>query len=110
MIVGEGKVGPDVIATFKWRHAAWLEEYGITVITNASVLRISPDGVQIMADSETRVLPADLVVVAGPREPVNHLARELEFLVDELYITGDAVLPRSVSNAIHEGYRIGNRI
>ncbi|MCP4549155.1 MAG: hypothetical protein GY835_22100, partial [bacterium] len=47
---------------------------------------------------------------AGPRRSVDALARDLELVVDELHIIGDAVVPRSLSNAIHEGFRVGNRI
>jgi 2,4-dienoyl-CoA reductase (NADPH2) len=109
-IVGEGKVGPDVIPTFKWRHAAWLEELGIPVIAQAVVERITEEGVQVATNGESRFLPADLVILAGPRRSVSGLVRELEFSVDELHVVGDAILPRAVSNAIHEGFRVGNRI
>jgi 2,4-dienoyl-CoA reductase (NADPH2) len=50
------------------------------------------------------------VVIAVPRRPVYDLARDLEFSVDELYVLGDAVLPRALANAIHDGFRVGNRI
>jgi len=109
-IVGEGRVAADVIPTFKWRHASWIEQHGVQAIPFAEVLRITQEGVEIRVDGKTRLLPADRVVVAGPREPVNLLARSLEFSVDELYMIGDAVLPRAVANAIHEGFRIGNSI
>ncbi|MCP4655033.1 MAG: FAD-dependent oxidoreductase [bacterium] len=109
-IVGEGKVGSDVIPTFKWRHAAWLKELGIEVIAPARVERITEEGVHVDAENGSRVVAADLVVIAGPRRSVDALARDLELVVDELHIIGDAVLPRSLSNAIHEGFRVGNRI
>jgi len=109
-VVGEGKVGPDVIPTFKWRHASWLKELGIEVIAPARVERITVEGVHVGTDNGSRVVAADLVVIAGPRRSVDALARDLEFVVDELHIIGDAVVPRSLSNAIHEGFRVGNRI
>jgi 2,4-dienoyl-CoA reductase (NADPH2) len=109
-IVAHGKVGADVIPTFKWRHAAWIQELGLRVITDASVERITEEGVHISRGGKSQLLPADGVVVAGPRGPVNALSRELEFVVDELYTVGDAVLPRSLANAIHEGFRVGNAI
>lgn len=109
-IVGTAKVGPDVIPTFKWRHASWIEEHGLEVVSHATVERIGADTVHLTVDGAPRVLPADTVVVAGPRTSVNDLVRTLEFSVDELHVVGDAVLPRAVSNAVHEGFRIGNRI
>jgi hypothetical protein len=41
---------------------------------------------------------------------VDDLLVALEFAVDEVHVVGDAVLPRSASNAIHDGFRVGNRI
>jgi 2,4-dienoyl-CoA reductase (NADPH2) len=109
-LVGENGIGPDVIPTFKWRHASWLKELRIEVITPALVERITEEGVHAQVNDESRFLPADLVVIAGPRRPENALARELDLSVDELYVLGDAVLPRALNNAIHEGFKVGNRI
>jgi 2,4-dienoyl-CoA reductase (NADPH2) len=109
-VVGEGKLGPDVIPTFKWRHGAWLEEHGVEVVLGGKVAEITPDTVRVVVRGEDRLFPADLVVVAGPRRSVNHLFQDLEFSVDELYIVGDAVMPRSLANAIHEGFKVGNRL
>jgi len=109
-VVGDTKVGYDVAPTFKWRHAAWIEEYGVKVVGPARVERIAGDGVYARLDDEVRFLPADRVVVGGPRHSVDALFRDLEFSVDELYVVGDAVTPRAVQNAVHEGFQVGNRI
>lgn len=109
-VVGEGKVGLDVIPTFKWRHISWLEQLEVEVIPHATVERITEHAVEVLTADGSRVLPADLVVIAGPRRSEADLLRELEFSADELYAVGDAVLPRAIANAIHEGFRVGNRI
>jgi len=103
------RVAADVIPTFRWRHLAWLREYGIEVVTRANVEAITPDGVAL-ADGERRVIPADSVIVAGPRRSVQELAGLLEFSGDELYVVGDAVRPRSAHNAVRDGFLIGVRI
>lgn len=109
-VVGEGKIGSDVIPTFKWRHMSWLEEHGVRAVANATVDEITPQGVKVTVGGEPTEIPADLVVVAGPRRSVNALLHDLDLSVDELYIVGDAVSPRSLANAIHEGFKLGNRI
>jgi 2,4-dienoyl-CoA reductase (NADPH2) len=109
-IIGTGKLGPDVIPTFKWRHTSWIEEHGLEVLVHATIQRIAAEGVYVEVDGASRLVEADTVVIAGPREPVNELASTLEFSVDELYVVGDAVLPRAVANAVHEGFRIGNSL
>ena len=105
------RLGEDVIATFKWRHAAWVRELGIQTLLNTRVQEITDEGV-IVADAggaET-LLPADTVVLAISRRSCQRLLSELEFFCDELYAIGDAVQPRSMHNAIREGYLLGIRI
>ncbi len=111
IVESERRLGRDVIPTFRWRHTAWVKEYGIDTLTDAKVKEIRNDAVvAVDAEGNERVLPADSVIVAGPREPRQELASALEFSTDELYIIGDAVRPRSVHNAIQEGHLIGLRI
>ena len=38
MLAGNRRPGWDVAPTFKWRHAAWLQEFGITVLRGARAM------------------------------------------------------------------------
>jgi 2,4-dienoyl-CoA reductase (NADPH2) len=62
------------------------------------------------AGGSERLVPAETVILAIPRKSRQQLLTDLEFFCDELYIIGDAVKPRSMHNAIREGYLIGIRI
>jgi 2,4-dienoyl-CoA reductase (NADPH2) len=105
------RVDFDVSMTFKWRHAALVKELGIQVYTEAEALAIESGSVQIRnKDGQEKSLPADTVILAGPLQPNQNLVRDLEYFCDELYAVGDAMTPRSLYNAIHEGYKIGTRI
>ena len=105
------RLGEDVIATFKWRHAAWVRELEIETLLNTRVKEITEEGVVVEeAGGCERSVPADTVVIAIPRKPRQQLLTDLEFVSDELYVIGDAVKPRSMHNAIREGYLIGIRI
>jgi 2,4-dienoyl-CoA reductase (NADPH2) len=105
------KIAEDVIPTFKWRHYAWLKEFGIKTYTNAKPLELTDECIIIKCeDGKTHEINADTIVVAAPRVPVQELLTPLEFICDELYIIGDAVRPRGLHNAIHEGFRVGVRI
>ena len=47
-IVEPGKrLGEDVIPTFKWRHAAWVKEYGIQTMTGIKIKEIRTDAVVV---------------------------------------------------------------
>ncbi len=111
-IVEESKrLGDDVIATFKWRHAAWVKELKINALTGTRVKMIGEGGVTIVDSAgKEAVVPTDIIVAAAPRKPRQELIEALEFLCDELYVIGDALMPRSLHNAIHEGFRTGVRI
>jgi 2,4-dienoyl-CoA reductase (NADPH2) len=111
-VIEEGRgVGADVAPTFRWRHTAWLREYNIRVFSRAKILKIESSAVRILdKNGAEKDLTADSLVLGGPRRSRNALVSEMDYTVDELYTIGDAVLPRSLSNAIHEGYKIASRI
>ncbi len=112
IIVESGKrVDHDVSMTFKWRHNALVKQFNITVFTEAIPLSIGSNSVKIRdKEGHELDLPADAVILAGPLEPRQQLVGELEYFCDELYVVGDAMVPRSLYNAIHDGYKLGTRI
>ena len=111
VITGDRRADTDVSTTFKWRHAAWVKEFGIKVLTEARVEEINDTSVSVAnSKGETITLEADIVIVAGPRKSVQKLFTELEYLTDEVYLIGDSVLPRWMHTAVHEGYKVGVRI
>ncbi len=111
IITGEKRVDHDVSTTFKWRHAAWVKEFDIKIFTEAMVTEVLDHGVKMTTPKGEFVsLEADFVIVAGPRKPMQRLFTELEYLTDELYLIGDAVMPRAMHTAIQEGYKLGVRI
>jgi len=105
------RIAPDVIPTFRWRHLAWVKEYGIETVTRAKVEAITAEGVTVVDHTGARrTIAADSVIAAGPRRSRQDLIEALEFSGDELYFAGDVVRPRSVHNAVREGFLIGVRI
>ena len=111
-LVEAGKrLGEDVIATFKWRHIAWVRELQIQALLDTRAKEITEEGVLVEeAGGSERLVPADTVILAIPRRARQQLLADLEFVCDELYVIGDAIKPRSMHNAIREGYLIGIRI
>ena len=101
----------DVSTTFKWRHNSLVKQLNIQVYREARPLGIENGSVKILdKDGNEKDLPADAVILAGPVEPNQGLVTDLEYLCDELYLVGDAMVPRSLYNAIHDGYKLGMRI
>ncbi|MFH1112457.1 MAG: FAD-dependent oxidoreductase, partial [Pseudomonadota bacterium] len=110
IVESEKRVDHDVSMTFKWRHNALVKQLNIKVFTQAAPLSIESASVKIRDSEGSEVdLPADTVILAGPVVPRRQLIKDLEYFCDELYLLGDAMVPRSLYNAIHDGYRLGVR-
>ncbi|HEY0879591.1 MAG TPA: NAD(P)/FAD-dependent oxidoreductase [Zeimonas sp.] len=111
VVDSDKRIAGDVMPSFKWRHTAWIEELGIPTRTSAKVLAIGDGGVKIRnAEGDEEFLPADTVVAAVARRPNQELFHELEWMIDELHGCGDSLVPRGLTQAIHDGFRLGARI
>jgi 2,4-dienoyl-CoA reductase (NADPH2) len=111
-VVEAGKrIAGDVKPSFKWRHASWVEELGITCLTSTTLVEVRADGVTVKnAKGEASIVPADTVIQADGAQPAHPLFHEFEWMVDELHGAGDAVIPRGLEQAIQEGFRLGVRL
>jgi len=111
-MIEEGKRwGGDVGITFKWRHDKWVKELGIHALTQSRAVGLDGKGLRVLGgDGREQVIPADAVIYAGPRISRQELFLACEYLCDEIYLIGDAVIPRDMYNAIHEGYKLGVRV
>jgi 2,4-dienoyl-CoA reductase (NADPH2) len=111
-LIEEGKrVGTDVSITFIWRHRAWLEEMDVQVLTGHRLAGVEGGRLRLTGPGGEEVgVEVDVLIQAGPRRSCQDLAGPFSNLADELYLIGDAVMPRSITEAIHEGYKLGLRI
>ena len=111
VVDSDKRIAGDVMPSFKWRHTAWIEELEIPTRTSAKVLAIGDGGVKIRnAEGAEEFLPADTVIAAVARRPSQELFHDLEWMIDELHGCGDALVPRGLTQAIHDGFRLGARI
>jgi 2-enoate reductase len=80
-----------------------LKEEGVEFITEVEVEEITGSGVVVLDKQGVRkLIPADWVVMARGASASNNLAREIEKL--HPVVIGDAVEPRKIIDAIHEGF------
>jgi 2,4-dienoyl-CoA reductase (NADPH2) len=110
MVAGQEKPAWDVPPTFKWRHAAWVQEFGITVLPKTEATGWSDDGKILLTGEHAGAVPVNLLVAGGARASRQALLRELEYRVDVLHVAGDAVSPQAVCQAVHSAYRTAVRI
>ncbi|MFO7784675.1 MAG: FAD-dependent oxidoreductase [Desulfatiglandales bacterium] len=103
----ESKAGQDIGPSTRWTVLAEIRRLGVQVITEAKAVEFTGQGVEIEKNGESRLVPADSIVLAMGSGPVNRLAGELEGKVPELYTIGDAREPRNALEAIREGFTAG---
>lgn len=105
------RIGNDVAPTWKWRHTSWIKELNIPVMTSSRVTKVTASGATVInAEGEEKEIAADMVIHAAPQKPNQEVFQALQWMVDEVHMIGDAVSPRGMTAAIHDGYRLGCRI
>lgn len=101
---------PDILATAQHclnndQHLKKLvRDRGVKVVANAKVTKITPTSVTYEANGEVVELPCDTVLNAVGFRPNNQLEDALDAVCDDVTVVGDAVAPRKILTAIHEGY------
>jgi len=111
VVEADKRIAGDVKPSFKWRHAAWVEELGIPCLTSSRPVKVTAEGVTVRdGKGAERFLPADTVILAATAKPAHELFHEFEWMVDELHGAGDALIPRGLEQAISEGFRLGARL
>ena len=104
------KPGQDIGSSTRWTVMAELRRLGVRIQRNTKVVGIRPEGVEIEDAQGRDHLNADSVVVAAGSVGENRLLSEIEALVSEVHIIGDAKEPRNVLEAIKEGFLTGLKI
>jgi len=100
-------VGPSNRAFFLSR----LLDKGVTLLREVKYNSVGPEGVNITTkDGEERTIEADTVVLAAGSVPDNALYEDIKGKISEVYSIGDCVEPRTIRDAISEGFNIGQKI
>ena len=104
------RAGEDIGSSTRWTVMMELRRLGVSVLTGATAVGITPEGVEIEKGEKRDLLPADSVVIAAGAKPENLLVEEMVDLVPEIYSIGDAKAPRNALEAIKEGFLTGLKI
>ncbi len=110
LVSGERKVGKDVNPSYIWRYIQKLSKKGVRTYRNSTVEEITDSGAVVLALHDTRIPVAADTIVFAERKPVDDLKEAARELNIETHVIGDALVPRALSHALHDGYRTGIRI
>ena len=100
-------VGPSLRNFFLGR----LLEKGVTLLTEIKYNEIIPGGLVVTTkEGEKKTIEADIIVLAAGSIPDTKLYQDLKGKAPEIHCAGDCVAPRTIRDAIAEGYRLGLEI
>lgn len=110
-LVGRDKsAGFDVNPSFKWRYMIYMRQNGINAYNDCDIAEVSDEGIVVRSyDGYSWPVKCDTVVIAD-REANPALKQVVQSEGIELFVIGDALVPRNLSSAVHDGYRIGMRV
>jgi hypothetical protein len=93
------------------RVSAMLSKLDVPVDFGVTVQRVGDNELLVRhCDGRTETIESDLLVFCLERRPLDQLARQLLGKQVEIHVVGDARLPRSYGNAIHEAAYLARRL
>jgi 2,4-dienoyl-CoA reductase (NADPH2) len=98
------KVGGDFGRSNRWVFMKELHLLGVKVVTGADVQEISERGVIYQKNEQNQLLEVDSVVLALGSRANDELEGALKASAIAYLKVGDAVSPRTVMAAVHEGF------
>jgi 2,4-dienoyl-CoA reductase (NADPH2) len=110
-IVGKDKsAGFDINPSFKWRYMIYLRQNGVMAYNDCHIDDIGEGEIIVKTFDGYRFPVKCDTVVLTEREANESLKNIVQGEGIELFVIGDALVPRNMSSAVHDGYRIGIRI
>jgi 2,4-dienoyl-CoA reductase (NADPH2) len=104
------KLGQGIGPSTRWIVFSLLKRFGVKLHTKTQVLAITPEGVRVVLDNQEKLLKADTVVLAIGAQPENSLGKELEARGLEVTLTGDALKPGGLQQAVAQGFQVGAEV
>jgi 2,4-dienoyl-CoA reductase-like NADH-dependent reductase (Old Yellow Enzyme family)/thioredoxin reductase len=103
LIEAEGGIAADVPVDERALLLGRLQGHGVKLLPDTRLLSLARGNAVVSALHETRMLPADMVVMCLGSRSINMLASILDEDKITGYVVGDARQPRKVTEAIAEG-------
>lgn len=104
-------VGGDMTPDRRYWLLDELAQHEVGILTDATIKGMSDEGVVISHEGhEENIGSFDDVILALGYESNKMLAQDLQGRVPEIYVVGDAVEPRSATEAIREGAEVARKI
>ncbi len=110
LVTRRPELGTKIFPLVKSAIVHKVKEAGVVTYVNATIETVIGNCVTLNVGGTKEVLEVDTVVQAGGRMAQQELAEQLKGKVPETYLVGDAVSPRRITEAIHDGHRVGRTL
>jgi 2,4-dienoyl-CoA reductase (NADPH2) len=106
------KLGRRLVKTTGWIHRASLQAKGVQMQGGVSYRRIVPEGLEVTAGEEERLIPADTVVLCAGQVPRRALANALDAAGIAHHVIGgaDVAAELDAKRAIDQGARLAAQL
>lgn len=110
MVGKEKSAGFDINPSFKWRYMIYLRQNNVQAYNDCDIEEIK-EGELIVKTYDGYRFPVKCdTIVVTERRPNDQLKNTVQGEGIELFVIGDALMPRNLSSAVHDGFHIGIRI
>jgi NADPH-dependent 2,4-dienoyl-CoA reductase/sulfur reductase-like enzyme len=88
-----------------------LEEFKVPYLTETRLVEITDMGASVIdKESKQQEIPADTVILSLGFKPRTEVVNEFSELNADIHVIGDCVKPRTIKEAIHDGFNIAVEI
>ena len=88
-----------------------LKKRGVSILLGAKAIAVAAQGLIFSSEEGRReLLACDTIVMATTPKPNQELYNSLRNVIPEVYLVGDCVEPRRITDAVLEGFRVGREI
>jgi NADPH-dependent 2,4-dienoyl-CoA reductase/sulfur reductase-like enzyme len=88
-----------------------LEAFGVEFRTRVKLEAVTATGAAVMDDNRQRYeIPADTVILSMGFRPRTEVVHQFYGLSADVYVVGDCLKPRSVKEAVHDGFNVAVEI
>ncbi len=110
MVGKEKSAGFDINPSFKWRYMIYLRQNGVKAYNDCNIEEIAGNQMIVKTYDGYRFPVKFDTVVVTERVANEQLKNVVQGEGIELFVIGDALVPRNLSSAVHDGFHIGTRI
>ncbi|HSO21131.1 MAG TPA: FAD-dependent oxidoreductase, partial [Desulfosarcina sp.] len=106
----QDKIGKDIGKSTRWGMLQDLPRVGVQVVTQATVVAVTPEGLEVQREGRRERIAADTVVIAAGSLSYNPLQALVQEMNIAHQVVGDALKVARAFDAVHQGFRAGMTI